>query len=43
MVWFNGVLTLLFLVLMALAYGYFRLTADQRDSAAPDEMLFVTV
>ena len=27
MVWFNGMLTLLFLVLMALAYGYFRLTA----------------
>jgi ethanolamine permease len=43
MVWFNGILTLLFLALMALAYGYFSLTADQRRSAAPDEMLSVTV
>lgn len=42
MVWFNGMLTLLFLVLMALAYGYFRLTAEQRRTAAPDEMLSVT-
>jgi len=39
MVWFNGLLTLLFLVLMALAYGYFRLTVAQRDAAAPDAML----
>ncbi len=43
MIWFNGLLTLLFLVLMALAYGYFRLTADQREAAAPDEMLTTTV
>jgi ethanolamine permease len=43
MIWFNGMLTLLFLVLMALAYGYFRLTAGQRDNAAPDEMLTTTV
>ncbi|MDM0048357.1 ethanolamine permease [Variovorax sp. J22R115] len=43
MVWFNGMLTLLFLVLMALAYGYFRLTAEQRRTAAPDEMLSTTV
>ena len=39
MVWFNGRLTLLFLVLMALAYGYFRLTAGQREAAAPDKLL----
>ena len=39
MVWFNGRLTLLFLVLMALAYGYFRLTAAQRQAAVPDKML----
>jgi ethanolamine permease len=39
MVWFNGMLTLLFLVLMALAYGYFLLTGAQRDAAAPDAML----
>jgi ethanolamine permease len=39
MVWFNTMLTLLFLALMALAYGYFRLTAAQREAAAPDEML----
>ncbi|MBT2299113.1 ethanolamine permease [Variovorax paradoxus] len=43
MIWFNGMLTLLFLVLMALAYGYFRLTAEQRKAAAPDEMLSTTV
>ena len=43
MIWFNGLLTLLFLVLMALAYGYFRLTAHQREAAAPDEMLTTTV
>lgn len=43
MIWFNGMLTLLFLVLMALAYGYFRLTAEQRTAAAPDEMLSTTV
>jgi ethanolamine permease len=39
MVWFNGMLTLLFLVLMGLAYGYFRVTGAQRGAAAPDEML----
>ena len=39
MVWFNRLLTLLFLALMALAYGYFLLTADQRRRAAPDAML----
>ncbi|MGJ7489656.1 ethanolamine permease [Variovorax sp. ZT4R33] len=39
MVWFNGMLTLLFLVLMAAAYGYFLLTGAQRRAAAPDEML----
>jgi ethanolamine permease len=39
MAWFNGVLTLLFAVLMALAYAYFRLTKARRDAAAPDEML----
>ncbi len=43
MVWFNGVLTLLFLALIALAYGHFRLTAEQRGNAAPDEMLSVIV
>ena len=39
MVWFNGMLTLLFAALMALAYAYFRLTAARREAAAPDEML----
>lgn len=39
MVWFNGMLTLLFIVLMAAAYGYFLLTSGQRKAAAPDEML----
>ncbi len=39
MVWFNGMLTLLFLVLMALAYGYFLSTGAQRGAAAPDAML----
>jgi ethanolamine permease len=39
MVWFNPMLTLLFLVLMALAYGYFLATSAQRNAAAPDEML----
>ncbi|MET0970938.1 MAG: ethanolamine permease, partial [Tardiphaga sp.] len=41
MVWFNGMLTLLFVILMALAYAYFHLTAEQRRVAAPDEMLSV--
>ena len=39
MVWFNTLLTGLFLLLMALAYGYFLATAAQRRDAAPDEML----
>jgi ethanolamine permease len=39
MVWFNFMLTLLFVILMGLAYAYFRLTAEQRRIAAPDEML----
>jgi len=39
MVWFNTMLTLLFLALMALAYVYFLATAAQRKAAAPDEML----
>ncbi len=39
MIWFNGKLTLLFLLLMALAYGYFRLTVGQREAAAPDKLL----
>jgi ethanolamine permease len=39
MVWFNPMLTLLFAVLMAAAYGYFLLTSAQRTAAAPDEML----
>ncbi|KQP15024.1 ethanolamine permease [Pseudorhodoferax sp. Leaf267] len=39
MVWFNTMLSLLFLALMALAYGYFRLTASQRAAAAHDAML----
>ncbi|MDM0057999.1 ethanolamine permease [Variovorax fucosicus] len=39
MVWFNAMLTLLFLVLMALAYGYFLATGAQRKAAAPDAML----
>ncbi|ABE40206.1 Ethanolamine permease [Rhodopseudomonas palustris BisB5] len=43
MVWFNIMLTLLFLALMGVAYAYFRLTAGQRDAAAPDAMLTVPV
>jgi ethanolamine permease len=39
MVWFNFMLTVLFLVLMAAAYGYFLATSSQRKAAAPDEML----
>ncbi|PZQ02453.1 MAG: ethanolamine permease [Variovorax paradoxus] len=39
MVWFNTLLTVLFCVLMALAYAYFRLTADQRAAAAHDKLL----
>ncbi|CAN5609773.1 ethanolamine permease [soil metagenome] len=41
MVWFNGLLTLLFLVLMALAWAYFLLTGKQRAAAAPDALLSV--
>ena len=43
MVWFNFMLTLLFGVLMALAYGYFRMTGAQREAAAPDAMLSTRV
>jgi ethanolamine permease len=39
MVWFNPVLTLLYAALMALAYGYFRSTAAQRQAAGPDALL----
>ncbi|KQP37055.1 ethanolamine permease [Pseudorhodoferax sp. Leaf274] len=39
MVWFNTLLTVLFLVLMALAYIYFRRTAGQRAAAAHDDLL----
>ncbi|CAN5371028.1 ethanolamine permease [soil metagenome] len=39
MVWFNFMLTVLFAVLMALAYGYFLVTGAQRKAAAPDAML----
>ncbi|CAN5827079.1 ethanolamine permease [soil metagenome] len=39
MVWFNFMLTVLFVVLMALAYGYFLATSAQRKAAAPDAML----
>ena len=39
MVWFNGLLTLVFLALMVLAYLYFRCTAGQRASATHDAML----
>ncbi|RYF34507.1 MAG: ethanolamine permease [Comamonadaceae bacterium] len=42
MVWFNFMLTVLFVVLMAAAYGYFLLTGAQRQAAAPDEMLSTT-
>lgn len=39
MVWFNLWLTVFFGALMALAYGYFRMTASQRTAALPDAML----
>ena len=42
MVGFNDMLTVLFVVLMGLAYGYFRMTGGQREAAEPDEMLSVT-
>lgn len=38
-VYFNAMLSALFAALMALAYGYFRLTQAQRDAAAHDAML----
>ncbi|MBL8299244.1 MAG: ethanolamine permease [Rhodanobacteraceae bacterium] len=38
-VYFNLVLSLVFVVLMGLAYGYFRLTAQQRELAPADSML----
>ena len=41
MVWFNTMLSLLFAVLMALAYGYFRMTAGRRNAAAHDALLSV--
>jgi len=41
MVWFNTMLSLLFAVLMALAYGYFRTTAGRRNAAAHDALLSV--
>ena len=34
MIWFNGVLALIFLGLMAIGYLYFLCTADQREAAA---------
>ncbi|MNT93089.1 hypothetical protein D3C72_2344880 [compost metagenome] len=40
-VYFNAMLSVLFLGLMALAYGYFRLTSAQRDAAPVDAMLGV--
>jgi len=39
MVWFNGRLTLIYLLLMAAAYGYFLLTGKQRDAATDDALL----
>lgn len=38
-VYFNQLLSFIFLGLMALGYGYFRLTAAQRDAAPHDAML----
>ncbi len=38
-VYFNQVLALIFLGLMAVGYAYFRLTAAQRDAAPHDAML----
>ena len=38
-VYFNPMLTVLFLVLMAMAYLYFRVTSAQRDAAPQDAML----
>jgi len=38
-VYFNAILTVLFLGLMSLAYLYFRLTSAQRDAAPQDAML----
>jgi ethanolamine permease len=39
MVWFNGLLTIVFLGLMAVAYAYFRLTSRARAEAPQDELL----
>lgn len=39
MVWFNQLLTVVFLGLMAIAYAYFRLTSRSRDEAPQDELL----
>ena len=39
MVWFNTMLTLLFLGLFAVAYGYFLLTSQSRSDAPADAML----
>jgi ethanolamine permease len=39
LVYFNPMLTVLFLVLMAMAYLYFRFTSEQRDAAPQDAML----
>ncbi|MBS0451472.1 MAG: ethanolamine permease [Proteobacteria bacterium] len=41
MVWFNGLLTLLFVLLMALAYAYFRSTGEQRATAARNEPMSI--
>lgn len=42
LVYYNAMLSLLFLALMALAYGYFRLTSAQRSAAPVDAMLGMT-
>ncbi|MFN6994000.1 MAG: ethanolamine permease [Aquincola tertiaricarbonis] len=39
MVWFNPLLTVVFLGLMAIAYAYFRLTSRSRDEAPQDKLL----
>lgn len=39
MVWFNQLLTAVFLGLMAIAYAYFRLTSRSREEAPQDELL----
>jgi len=42
LVYYNAMLSLLFLALMVLAYGYFRLTSAQRSAAPVDAMLGMT-